>query len=225
MEKNHTLLKVMSYNIHSGKNFYMIPQLNKIIQFLQDQQPHIIGIQEINENNKRGYQVSKLETCLKMNQHFGEHVKIGKGYYGIGTFSSFNIIKRNHLLLPSAKEQRGLLHTVVKVNDKNLNILNTHLGLKNQERMKQLEKIEQYLQSIDTPYILMGDFNTVAPNFNSIEIIDAGKISTKENLGTLMHSTKRIDYIFVSPDIEVIDYQVLHVNMSDHYPILVNIKL
>ena len=43
----------------------MIPTLNKIIQFLQSKQPHIIGIQEINENNRIGYQFSKMKNLLK----------------------------------------------------------------------------------------------------------------------------------------------------------------
>lgn len=224
MKKNDSLLKVISYNIHSGKNFYMMPQLTKIIQFLENEQPHIIGIQEINENNKRGHQVSKMKACLKMNHHFGKNVKMGKGYYGVGTFTSFEITQKKHILLPSGREQRGLLHTAVKIKDKELHILNTHLGLKSQERIKQFKKIEQYLRSIGTPYILMGDFNTTTPNFNHIEMIDAGKMMKQENIGTLMHSTKRIDYIFTSLDMEVIDYKVLHVNMSDHYPIMIQVK-
>jgi endonuclease/exonuclease/phosphatase family metal-dependent hydrolase len=35
----------------------------------------------------------------------------------------------------------------------------------------------------------------------------------------------RIDYIFASKNIEIIDYEVLIENMSDHYPIIAKLKI
>ena len=96
-------------------------------------------------------------------------------------------------------------YTIIKIKGKELHILNTHLGLKDQERIEQFQAIEKYLQSlIGLPYILMGDFNTSQPNFNNIKLIDSGKIMSLEHLETLVNSGKRIDYIFVSTTIQVL---------------------
>lgn len=225
MEQSNSLLKIISYNIHSGKNLYMLPQLNKVIGFLKNQRPHIIGIQEINENYLRGHQVSKVKNILKMNHHFGPNVKIGGGHYGVGSFTPFEILEKTLSPLPSEKEQRGLLHTVVKVDNKELHLFNTHLGLGHQERIKQLKAIEDYLSSIKDPYILMGDFNSPTISFQHTDLKDAGKTMNQEDKATIRPYQKRIDYIFVSPSIEVLDYKVYYENMSDHYPVMAQIRL
>ncbi|MBF8982041.1 endonuclease/exonuclease/phosphatase family protein [Lutibacter sp. B2] len=225
MENDKYFLKVMTYNIHSGKNILMRPQLAKIIEFLKKEQVHIIGMQEINENNKRGSQVSTIKNTLQMNHAFAPNVKIGDGYYGVSIFTSFEIIEVNHIPLPSKKEQRGLIHTVLKIGNKNLNVLNTHLGLNATTRTKQFEKIENYLKSIHSPFILMGDFNTTNPQFNTIPMIDTAKKMNKTHLSTFMCSNKRIDYIFTSKSIQLLNYNVLPVKMSDHYPVIVEMLI
>ncbi len=226
MQKNIRFLKVMTYNIHSGRSIYLFPQFHRLIQFLQKERPDIIGIQEINENGKRGYQFSKMKALLKMNGHFAPLVKLGNGYYGISTFTPFEIIEKYLVPLPSKKEQRGMLHTVIRINGKKMHLLNTHLGLNHKERIKQFQKIENYLNLLKgEPCILMGDFNTSEPVFKSIHLIDSAKIMNQENEETLMHSKKRIDFLFVSPDLKVTSYKVLRVNMSDHYPIVIKIIL
>ena len=45
------------------------------------------------------------------------------------TYSKYPIKRKNHIYLSSFREQRGMLHTVVNVGYKNLNIINIHLGL------------------------------------------------------------------------------------------------
>ncbi|TCO80091.1 endonuclease/exonuclease/phosphatase family protein [Marinisporobacter balticus] len=225
MKRDPYFLKVITYNIHSGKNLFMIPQLNKIITFLKNEEAQVIGIQELNENDKRGYQVHKLKNGLHMNDAFAPNVKIGNGYYGVGTFTSFEIMKVNFIPLPSAKEQRGLLHTVLKVGTKELNVLNTHLGLNENKRKSQFKAIEKYIQSIHSPFILMGDFNTTIPKFNTPSMIDTAVNMKKINLPTFRVSQKRIDYVFTSKSIQVHNYQVIPVTMSDHYPVIVEMLI
>jgi len=133
-----TTFKIISFNIHSGTNFWMLPKLQSLIYFFKEQQPDILAIQEINENQLRGHQFSALQKALQLNGQSAPHVKIGKGFYGIATFSRFPIVKHSHLLLPSKKEQRGLLDTVYKVDGQYFHVLNTHLGLSNTERTDQI---------------------------------------------------------------------------------------
>jgi endonuclease/exonuclease/phosphatase family metal-dependent hydrolase len=218
-------LKIITYNIHSGKDLSGIPQLNPIIEFFKNEHAHVIGVQEINENHQRGNQVSKIEESLKMNCAFAPNVKIGNGFYGVGTFTSFKILNVHYLPLSSEKEQRGLIHTILKVGDKNLNVLNTHLGLTIDERNKQFEEIEQFVHSLHSPTILMGDFNTTTPKFNSLTMMDAAKKMKKSSLPTFIPSKKRIDYIFTSESIQILHYDVIPITMSDHYPVMVDILI
>lgn len=218
-------LKVITYNIHSGTNLWMIPTLGKIIEFLKDTKPDIAVIQEINENNIIGPQVSRLEKSLNMNCYFGRNVKRGNGYYGIATFSSFPIKENNHIFLPSKMERRGFTDSVVNVEGIEIHIINTHLGLDRQMRKQQFSVIQNYIESIKCPFILMGDFNTTNPEFSDILIKDSAKLIGKENIPTFAPSNNRIDYIFISNDFKLIEYDVLKVKMSDHYPVVAKLEL
>ncbi|SHJ53267.1 endonuclease/exonuclease/phosphatase family protein [Tepidibacter formicigenes] len=95
MDNDKYSIKFVTYNIHSGKNYWMKPTLNEIIKYLKRENPDIISVQEVNESKKRGFQVSQIQEALNYNFHFGANVKKTNLNYGIATFSSFPIIEKN----------------------------------------------------------------------------------------------------------------------------------
>lgn len=130
MNDNRYLLKIMTYNIYGGKRvltsklskytfvrkiFNLLPitflnNFKSIIKLLHNESAHIIGLQEINENDKYGYQVNSIKDNLQMNGVFASNVKIRNGYYGVG------------LLL--------LLHIVVEIGDLEINDFKYTLRIK-----------------------------------------------------------------------------------------------
>ena len=153
-------IKVVSYNIHSGLNKDMFPTLSDIIDFLRMSEADIICLQEVNESAKVGFQVSSLKEELNMYSHFGANVVNLGSNYGLVTYSKYPIKSEKHIYLKSDNEQRGLLHTVVDVDGKKLNIINIHLGVKQEERDIQLKEVMSYVKSLEPEdYIIVGDFN------------------------------------------------------------------
>ncbi|MGL5694717.1 MAG: endonuclease/exonuclease/phosphatase family protein, partial [Peptostreptococcaceae bacterium] len=153
-------IKIVSYNIHSGLNKDMYPTLFDIIDFLRIADADIICLQEVNESAKVGFQVSSLKEELKMYSHFGANVVNFGANYGLVTYSKYPIKSEKHIYLSSDKEQRGLLHTVVNIEGKKLNILNVHLGVKKEEREIQIKEVLSYAKNLEPePYIIVGDFN------------------------------------------------------------------
>jgi len=75
------------------------------------------------------------------------------------------------------------------------------------------------------PYIVVGDFNQGSMSLDEKVLKDVAKELDKANILTFATGLDRIDYIFVSPKIEILDYEVLIKNMSDHYPIIAKIKI
>ena len=219
-------VKIVSYNIHSGLNKDMFPSLFDIIDFLRIENADIICLQEVNESAKAGFQVSSLKEDLNMYSHFGANVvKLGANY-GLATYSKYKIISQNHIYLSSKTEQRGMIHTVVRLGfGKKLNIINLHLGLNEIERLKQIHEVEAFVKNLDDAYIVVGDFNDGSIYINEKIFKDAATKLNKDNTLTFSTSLDRIDYILVSPDIEVLDYDVLMKNMSDHYPIVSKFKI
>lgn len=219
-------LKVVTYNIHSGLNKDMFPTLFDIIDFLRISNADIICLQEVNESAKAGFQVSSFKDELKMYSHFGANVVDFGLNYGLVTYSKYPIKSENHIYLSSGREQRGILHTVVNIDRRKLNIINVHLGLSKEEREIQVKELIEFIKKIgDKPYIVVGDFNDGSMNIDESILKDVAKELDKSNVLTFATGLDRIDYIFVSPDIEVLDYEVLIKNMSDHYPIIAKIRM
>lgn len=114
------------------------------------------------------------------------------------------------------------------LNDQKLAIANVH-GLWNgqgktdtPERLEQSRKIKDFMDSVNDPKILCGDFNLL-PDTESLKIIEGGSrnlireysvTSTRTSFYT--KPDKFADYVFVSPEINVLDFKVLPDEVSDH---------
>lgn len=220
-------IKIISYNIHSGLNKDMFPTLFDIIDFLRISDADIICLQEVNESAKAGFQVSSFKEELKMYSHFGANV-VNYGFnYGLVTYSKYPIKDENHIYLSSSgREQRGMLHTVLNVDGRKLNIINVHLGLGKEERKIQIRELIDFVNKLgDELYIVVGDFNDGDINISENILKDVAKEVNKSNTLTFATGLERIDYIFVSPQIKALEYEVLIKNMSDHYPIIAKISI
>ena len=204
----------------------MFPTLFDTIDFLKQSNADIICLQEVNESARAGFQVSSFKEELKMNSHFGANV-VDLGFnYGLVTYSKYPIKGEEHIYLSSFREQRGMLHTVVKVDYRKLNIINIHLGLGNKERKKQINELQNYIKGLKKDYfVVLGDFNEGNLSLDDEIIIDVAEKLNKSNILTFSTELDRIDYMFVSNNIEVKSYEVLIKNMSDHYPIVAKISI
>lgn len=118
-----------------------------------------------------------------------------------------------------------------------------HVGKKARKKSAELivQKITK-LNSKNLPVVLMGDFN-MEPNHDSIRFInkhledsktiadiDFGPTGTFNGFHFDKPVTRRIDYIFVSPEIKVNKYAVLSDSKdckypSDHLPVLAEIEI
>ena len=56
----------------------------------------------------------------------------------------YEIENHSHIFLTSEKEQRGFLYTNIFSDCGKINVINTHLGLDNSERKKQISEILDY---------------------------------------------------------------------------------
>lgn len=102
----------------------------------------------------------------------------------------------------------------------------------NPDRIRQSERIVEYLQSLTVPYVLVGDFNLL-PDSESIRILEAAGahnlirahavISTRTRFYT--KPGRYADYAFTSPGIITDSFAVLPDEVSDHAPLAVTYSL
>lgn len=212
-------ISVMSYNIHRGKDYEDKYTLEEMINFLEESNADIICLQEVLFS-----QHTLIREHGNYKSQFVANIDIPIAATGLATYSKYPIVESNHIVLTSKTEQRGALHTVYKIDGKLLNVINVHLGLDKKERIKQVEELKNYVKKLDGDVLIAGDFNQDPLEIDGF--VDVGKYHGYSEKNTFMPKDVRIDYIFMSNDeIYSTTYNNLtDINLSDHYPIMANIK-
>ncbi|MGL6107186.1 endonuclease/exonuclease/phosphatase family protein [Romboutsia sp.] len=210
-------MKVVTYNIHKGMDINNKFTLNKVGDYLKTLDCDIICLQEVLYP-----QFIALKKILKYNGVFATNVNKPVMKYGICIICKNGICNYEHIFLTSKNEQRGFLFANVFSQYEKINIINTHLGLDRYERYNQISEILDYTENLVDKTIVCGDFNE--KNINIDEFNDAAVVTNNCNICTFEKSNSRIDYIFIDKTINIKKYSVNKVNLSDHYPVIVEIQ-
>lgn len=191
--------------------------LNKIIKYLKDINADIICLQEVLYE-----QFVILKHNLKLDGVFAANINNPTLRYGIATLSKYEILKNEHVFLTSKKEQRGFLYTNVFSKKYCIDVINTHLGLDKDERKEQISEIMDYINILKAYKVICGDFNEKNIFINIFN--DSSIYKDYKNIATFEKSNARIDYILLDKCLEIKKYYVDKINLSDHYPVIVDIK-
>lgn len=100
----------------------------------------------------------------------------------------------------------------------------------NEERILQSETIKSFLENVEGKKIICGDFNLI-PETQSIKILEEDLINLIKiyDVKTTRSShytrdEKFADYVFVSSDVEIVDFYILEDEVSDHLPLEFSFK-
>ncbi|KAB3535347.1 hypothetical protein F8154_06675 [Alkaliphilus pronyensis] len=232
--KEVTNLRVMTYNIHHGKSLLGRDTLKDILALIRESDADIIGIQEVDNGvyrSKFRNQIKYLAENLSMYYAYGDNFNYFGGKYGNGVISKYPIVNYENILLPSKSEQRGLLSTTIDLGSERIQFMVTHLGLYKSERREQIETIKKHMDTVPYEKILVGDFNSTQDTGEisslSKTMLDTGYVSGNNHQPTydLSIVSGRIDYLFISPSLQLNQYNVIKSRASDHYPAVIDIEL
>lgn len=219
---------LLSFNIRHGVDHKGKESLRSIIEEIKSSKAHIIALQEVDYYMPRsGFknQAREIASALGFHYVYGETINVLGIKYGNAIISVYPIIEHQNIRLYStALEKRAILKAKISIDGDIYHVLNTHLGLNREERHKQIEEINAILEALEGNVILMGDFNEqlYIPGGQSIsdKLVDTAIIKQKEHLNTYAFYSDlpntRIDRIYVSGNIEVIDHFVVPSKTSDH---------
>ena len=210
-------MKILSYNIHKGMDANNIFTLNKMIKYLKNIDADIICLQEVLYN-----QFAILKQSLKIEGVFAANINKATLMYGIATLSKYEILKNEHIFLKSKKEQRGFLYTNLIYDKGCIDVINTHLGLDIDERREQISEIMDYIKDLRRSKIVCGDFNEKNISINIFN--DSAVYTNYQSIPTFEKSNARIDYILVDKSLQIYEYYVEKIYLSDHFPIIVDIR-
>lgn len=229
-------LRIMCYNIHHANppgspGKIDLPAIAKIIN---EAQADVIGIQEVDIHVSRSEMVNQAEKLAELtncNYYFSKGINLEKGYYGTLILTKHPIVgeRRYELPMPEPSEQRSLAIVDIKLPTGELiSFANTHLDLKEANKIAQADHINELGDLYDRPLVLVGDMNG-KPNDKHIKILEQYFVrNTATNVPTfpVKNPTQEIDYIMVSKNtaFKWLSYRVLAEDYaSDHRPLVAEV--
>ena len=171
----------------------------------------------------RSDQPRQLARLLGYSFTFHRLLNIGIGGYGIGIASRQKPSTIRRHLLPSKKEQRGLLELEFNSEIPFL-VFCTHWGLDTVERKGQAERCVEILSQVSLPFVFCGDLNASASSEEvtllreRARLLDVG-LELGQPTFPSNSPKERIDYIFCSSEWHLETSQVVSTLASDHLPL------
>jgi endonuclease/exonuclease/phosphatase family metal-dependent hydrolase len=168
--------KVMTVNIHKGFTFFnrrfILHELREAVRAVS---ADVVFLQEVlGTHAQHGTRFSNwtpvphyefLADSMWSDYAYGRNAVYPHGHHGNALLSKFPIVRyRNHDVSVSGPEPRGLLHCVLHVPERGLEVhaICVHLGLRESHRRRQLELLcEMVSREVPhgAPLLVAGDFN------------------------------------------------------------------
>ena len=242
-EKSGQILKVLSYNVHSCIGTDRQLNCGRIADVIAHIAPDIIGLQELDVGRQRtggADQAHIVASLLSMEFHFHAALHVAEERYGDAILTALPMKSVKAGMLPSSGEQRGALWTEISVGGREIQVFNTHLGLRNRDRVTQMATLlgPSWIGSSSCtgkPCILLGDLNSVGRSA-AYRLVTRCLKDVQLQHGRQTRPTfpsrypfMRLDHIFVSAGIEVLDVEVISTPLarraSDHLPLVATIAI
>ena len=222
-------MKIMSFNTQHCLN-YKEQKLDVAImaETIRTCGADIVALNEMRDAGPYGPQTEILSGLTDLPYHyFAKAIEDEEGPYGNGLLSRYPIVCAKTILVPDPEPRRipgGCYETrcLLKARLANgLTVLSIHFGLNPDEQENAVKTVVENLEG--EKCILMGDFN-VLPDDPVLAPIRERLVDTATAFGGERLSfpsdapRKKIDYIFVSPDLCVLGADIPAVVASDHRP-------
>ncbi|HHZ18438.1 MAG TPA: hypothetical protein GX390_04030 [Acholeplasmataceae bacterium] len=215
----------MTFNIQSCHNYHTREiDIDLMAETIQSSRAEIIGLNEVYGADPD--QAEEIAKRLGYPYHyFGQAIIHRDRPYGNAIISKLPWKEIETIPIPDPVrdtdeyyESRVVIRARFEKPD--FTLITTHFGLAKSEQVNAMRTVLSLLDEVKTPIVLMGDFNMVPddakirPLFERLHITYNPKIPSFPSVSP----QRRIDYIFVSPDIEVIAAAIVSAVASDHLP-------
>jgi len=231
-------VRILTFNIHHAEGDDGKVDLDRIAQVVLSAKADVVCLQEVDRNLPRTAHLdfpALLSEKLGMKAYFEPNYRFDGGEYGNAIFTNLPMesLKNHALPNPPGLEPRGCLELKVKLGAGTLTILNTHLGLRREERAAQVEAVLKFLPGERA--LFAGDLNEVptgAPVLALLGPLRDSFVASASGPDKTYSTTvldRRIDYVLVTPELRVTHARILNdpesAAASDHLPYLVELEL
>jgi endonuclease/exonuclease/phosphatase family metal-dependent hydrolase len=245
---DNRVLRVMTYNVHSCVGMDGKLDAQRIARVIARARPDVVALQELDVGRVRTGsmdQAHRIAHHLEMEFHFHPAMHLEEERYGdaILTHLPMRLVKAGALPgLPDKPrlEPRGALWVTVELDGREIQVLNTHLGLLRRERIAQVEALlgPEWLghRQCRAPVVFCGDLNALPSSpvcsrlkrrLADVQDLAAGH-RPRGTFSSRMPNL-RIDHVFVSTAVEVTGIEVGDSELarvaSDHLPLVAELRI
>lgn len=233
-------LRVMQYNLHVGFNTAGRLDLEAIAAVIEAAEPDVVTLQEV----ARGWVITGPVDMLSWLAHRLDMVPVdgataADGQFGSGILSRYPVVAVERGDLPSEGQalRRGYLQADVDLGGTTVRVISTHLYQyidKPEDSAIRQEQVAALLAAWNHAprTVIAGDFNAGPEHAEMVMMADAG---LQDVAGLLASGPaysnpaddpyQRIDYIWLSPDLEPESFSMRQTTASDHLPLLALVRL
>jgi endonuclease/exonuclease/phosphatase family metal-dependent hydrolase len=227
-------VKFMSYNIQGHAARGRPDFLPKIAEVIAAVAPDVVGLQEVHSHTRAGpqHQGEVLASLTGMKLKFGKSTPMDQGGdYGNAVLTRGDIVASHVHPLPGSGEPRSVLQTDIALHGASFTFFVTHLAawgrLLRVARMRQIAELGDITARGALPHVLVGDFN-VPPAADEIRVLLSHghlRVCGDPKEATFPMTRQRLDYAFCDPRWEFVTADVIRRGPSDHWPIVVTLRL
>lgn len=202
----------------------------KIVDFIKEIEPDIIGLVEVDSGSFRTEQECQAELIARQ---LGYHHVIETKYDQRSVAQKIPILKAQGNAILSRDEivsyrfhyfDEGVKRLVIQACMEHVTVFLVHLSLTFRKRQYQLECLYRIIREVNRPMILAGDFNVLWGSRELELFLGAtGLVSANPERKPSFPSgspTRELDYIFHSPNLKVSHFQIPETTYSDHAPLI-----
>ena len=209
--------------------------LGDISRFIEQLQPHVVGLVEVDAGSFRCDAVNQSESIARDIGHY--HVYMSK-YSAESLMNKIPVLNRQgnaFLTRHDVKEkkfhyfEKGVKKLVIELELEEVTLFLVHLALKFRVRHHQLQELYKLVKDTQKPHIVAGDFNAFFGE-HEMELFLAAtglRNANTESIPTFPSwaPKQQLDFVFYSPGIEITGFQVPSVTYSDHLPLVCDFEI
>ena len=209
--------------------------LKKIIEFIKDIDPDVVGLIEVDTGSIRSGRVNQAHAIAEAIGHYSLY----ECKYGESSLQSRMPIVRKQgnafLAAPRVHGERfhyfetGIKRLIIELELEEVAVFLVHLSLKYRHRQQQLRHLHELIARSAKPVIVAGDFNTFWGENEMYLFMQAASLRSA-NVHSLPSypsnaPRKQLDFVLYGPGIRVTDFEMPAVQYSDHLPIICNFEV
>ncbi len=207
----------------------------KIVEFIAEINPDVIGLVEVDNGSFRTGNVS--QAALIAEQLGYDYV--GQGKYGVNAMvSRLPLLKTqgNAVLsrMPIISHrfqyfEEGVKRLIIQACTERLTVFLVHLSLTYRKRQYQLERLYRLIRKVERPVIVAGDFNVFWGSREMELFLGATGLCSVNHQCLPSHPShqpvRELDFILHSPELRPVGFFRPAVTLSDHAPLVCDFEL